>query len=50
MVPAELWDPRPESLLVLGLVRLQRGEVDDVWSVEPLYLRASAAEEQWKGK
>ena len=50
LVPAELWDPRPESLLALGLARLQRGEADDLWSVEPLYLRPSAAEEQWKGK
>jgi len=50
LVAAELCDPRPQSLLALGLARLQRGEGDDFWSVEPLYLRASAAEEQWKGK
>jgi tRNA threonylcarbamoyladenosine biosynthesis protein TsaB len=43
-----LWDPRPESLLQLGLARFQRGERDDVWTLEPIDLRPSAAEEQWK--
>jgi tRNA A37 threonylcarbamoyladenosine modification protein TsaB len=43
-------DPRPESLLRLGLARYLRGERDDVYAVEPLYLRPSSAEEQWKKK
>jgi len=42
-------EPQPEALLRLGLVRYLRGERDDVWAVEPLYLRPSSAEEQWKG-
>jgi tRNA threonylcarbamoyladenosine biosynthesis protein TsaB len=46
-VPAEAWHPRPESLLRLGLARFRAGERDDLWTVEPLYLRASSAEEQW---
>jgi tRNA threonylcarbamoyladenosine biosynthesis protein TsaB len=41
------WDPHPESLLQLGLPRFQANERDDVWSLEPLYLRASAAEQKW---
>jgi tRNA threonylcarbamoyladenosine biosynthesis protein TsaB len=40
------WDPRPESLLTLGLARYQRGEADDVFAFEPLYLRPSSAEEK----
>lgn len=48
VVAAELWDPRPESLLEIGLTRFQAGERDDFWSVEPLYLRPSAAEEKWQ--
>ncbi|MCC6418385.1 MAG: tRNA (adenosine(37)-N6)-threonylcarbamoyltransferase complex dimerization subunit type 1 TsaB [Gemmataceae bacterium] len=40
--------PRVASLLRLGLARVQRGERDDVWAVEPLYLRPSSAEEQWE--
>lgn len=48
MVPAADWDPRAESLLTLGLPRFRAGERDDPWTLEPLYLRASAAEEQWK--
>ena len=43
-------DPRPASLLHLGLARYRAGERDDVWSVEPLYLRPSSAEEQWQSR
>ena len=44
------WEPRLESLLHLGLRRYQTGERDDVLALEPLYLRPSAAEEQWDRK
>jgi tRNA threonylcarbamoyladenosine biosynthesis protein TsaB len=47
---AAAWDPRPASVLRLGLARYTAGARDDVWGLEPLYLRPSAAEEQWKGK
>jgi tRNA threonylcarbamoyladenosine biosynthesis protein TsaB len=40
-------EPLPESLLQIGLERFQRGERDDFWTLEPLYLRPSAAEEKW---
>lgn len=43
----EYWNPRPESLLHIGLERLRNGRLDDPWTLEPLYLRPSAAEEQW---
>jgi tRNA threonylcarbamoyladenosine biosynthesis protein TsaB len=43
------WDPQAETLLRLGLARYREGVRDDVWSLEPLYLRPSAAEEQWRG-
>ncbi len=42
-----LREPRIESLLQLGLARYLAGERDDTWAVEPIYLRPSAAEEQW---
>jgi tRNA threonylcarbamoyladenosine biosynthesis protein TsaB len=42
-----LWDPQPASVLRLGLERLRAGQRDDVWAAEPIYLRPSAAEEQW---
>jgi tRNA threonylcarbamoyladenosine biosynthesis protein TsaB len=41
-------DPNALSLLRLGLARFRAGQRDDVWSLEPLYLRPSSAEEQWK--
>ncbi len=43
-----LWEPQPASLLRLGLARYRAGERDDPWSLEPIYLRPSSAEEQWK--
>jgi tRNA threonylcarbamoyladenosine biosynthesis protein TsaB len=46
-VGAAQWYPLPQTLLQLGWMRYQKGERDDVLTVEPLYLRPSAAEEQW---
>jgi tRNA threonylcarbamoyladenosine biosynthesis protein TsaB len=43
-----LWDPHAESLLAVGLARYRAGERDDPWSLEPLYLRPSSAEERWQ--
>jgi tRNA threonylcarbamoyladenosine biosynthesis protein TsaB len=48
VVDAGCWDPQPASVLRLGLVRYRAGERDDFWGVEPIYLRPSAAEEQWR--
>ena len=48
LAPAESWDPRPESLLRVGLARYRAGERDDLWTLEPLYLRPSSAEEKWQ--
>jgi tRNA threonylcarbamoyladenosine biosynthesis protein TsaB len=44
------WEPRAASVLTLGLARYRAGERDDVWAAEPLYLRASSAEEQWRAR
>jgi tRNA threonylcarbamoyladenosine biosynthesis protein TsaB len=46
LVEESLRDPRAESILHLGLERLRKSEADDCFSLEPLYLRPSAAEEQ----
>lgn len=43
-------DPQVDSILHIGLERWQRGEKDDIYTLEPLYLRPSAAEEQWRGR
>lgn len=47
-VDASLWEPQPTSLLRIGLARYLAGERDDPWALEPLYLRPSSAEEQWR--
>jgi tRNA threonylcarbamoyladenosine biosynthesis protein TsaB len=47
-LPPSYWDPHPEQLLRLALDRYNKGERDDLWALEPLYLRPSAAEEQWQ--
>ncbi len=47
-VESEKWEPAPESLLRLALARYTAGERDDLWALEPLYLRPSSAEEQWQ--
>jgi tRNA threonylcarbamoyladenosine biosynthesis protein TsaB len=50
VAPEETRDPRPESLLRIGAARFQAGERDDAYALEPLYLRPSSAEEQWKNR
>lgn len=47
-LPAECWHARPTSLLKLALERFLRGDRDDPFAVEPLYLRASEAERKWE--
>jgi tRNA A37 threonylcarbamoyladenosine modification protein TsaB len=49
-VPPDLWDPQPQTLLALGWGRLRGGDRDDPFALEPLYLRPSSAEEQWKAQ
>jgi tRNA threonylcarbamoyladenosine biosynthesis protein TsaB len=49
-VDEPLREPRVESLLALALKRWRAGERDDLFAVEPLYLRPSSAEEQWQNR
>jgi tRNA threonylcarbamoyladenosine biosynthesis protein TsaB len=48
LVESEYRQPIADSLLALGLERLARGDKDDFWKLEPLYLRPSNAEEKWR--
>lgn len=50
MLDAGVWEPRPASVLQIGLARYRAGERADVWTLEPLYLRPSSAEEQWNAR
>jgi tRNA threonylcarbamoyladenosine biosynthesis protein TsaB len=47
VLPREVWYPRPASLLKIGLERHRKGERDDPFALEPLYLRPSSAEQTW---
>jgi len=47
-MPSNLWEPHLETLLRLGLAQSALGRVDDPYQLAPIYLRPSAAEEQWK--
>jgi tRNA threonylcarbamoyladenosine biosynthesis protein TsaB len=44
----DVWFPWSQSLLALAAERLVLGDKDDVFAVEPLYLRPSSAEEKWQ--
>jgi tRNA threonylcarbamoyladenosine biosynthesis protein TsaB len=50
LIDAAQREPHAESLLALGLARYHAGERDDPWTAEPLYLRPSAAEQQWDAR
>jgi tRNA threonylcarbamoyladenosine biosynthesis protein TsaB len=50
VLDARLWEPQSASLLRIGLTRYLAGERDDPWTLEPLYLRPSSAEEQWRAR
>ncbi len=50
VVDEAFWEPRAESVLLLGLARLAAGSSDNALSLEPLYLRPSSAEEQWRAR
>jgi tRNA threonylcarbamoyladenosine biosynthesis protein TsaB len=50
VVAPDLWDPQPTSLLRIGLAQYQSGRRNDPWTLEPLYLRPSAAEEKWQAR
>lgn len=47
LLPDTLWDPGLSSLLALALIDFHEHKFADAFTLEPLYLRASSAEEQW---
>ncbi|MBX3438299.1 MAG: tRNA (adenosine(37)-N6)-threonylcarbamoyltransferase complex dimerization subunit type 1 TsaB [Planctomycetaceae bacterium] len=46
VLPESLCRPAASAVARIGRRRVLRGERDDVWSLEPVYLRRSAAEER----
>jgi tRNA threonylcarbamoyladenosine biosynthesis protein TsaB len=47
-MPAPFWETRLDILFRLGLARIAGGRIDEPYRLAPIYLRPSAAEEQWK--
>lgn len=47
-VPEELGHPSPAVLGRLGWIRLQQGALEDIHTLEPVYLRRSEAEVKWE--
>lgn len=50
VVEEAAWHPGVASLLRLGLARLRDDERDSPFTLEPLYLRPSSAEQQWQAR
>jgi tRNA threonylcarbamoyladenosine biosynthesis protein TsaB len=46
LMPQQQWCPTAHSVAELGEQAARDGHADDVWTLEPLYLRRSAAEEK----
>lgn len=46
--PEECNLPQPEAVLAVGHRKWSQGMTADLWTLEPLYLRPSAAELQWE--
>jgi tRNA threonylcarbamoyladenosine biosynthesis protein TsaB len=49
-ISADVGIPRAEWIGRIGLRMIQAGQEDDVWTLEPFYLRKSAAEEKWDAR
>lgn len=50
ITPENHWDPHPKGTLRVGLARYRAEERDDPWTVDPIYLRPSSAEEKWSAR
>jgi len=50
LAPRKQWLPSVEWVHALGWERYQAGLTDDPYTLEPIYLRPSAAEERWREK
>jgi len=46
LLPEEAWFPQAVEVARIGRRRAAAGRTDDLWALEPLYLRKSAAEEK----
>jgi hypothetical protein len=45
-LPSECWSPRAGQVALIGEREAEAGLVADLWTLQPLYIRKSAAEER----
>lgn len=45
--PPGRFNPTASALATISMERFGRGQVDDAWTLEPLYLRPSSAQQKW---
>jgi len=50
LLPPECWFPTAGQVALLGERLLDSGRESDPWTLQPLYLRKSAAEEKWDAR
>lgn len=48
LLPSECRFPTAANVALLGAREVNEGRVGDLWTLEPFYLRKSAAEEKWE--
>jgi tRNA threonylcarbamoyladenosine biosynthesis protein TsaB len=50
VVPKKFWHPTAAAVGQLGIAAYRNGLRSDCWSLEPLYVRRSSAEDQWDAR
>ena len=50
LLPPELWHPTAGAVAQIGRRLAAAGQTADLWTLQPLYVRKSAAEEKWEAQ
>ncbi|NOX56260.1 MAG: tRNA (adenosine(37)-N6)-threonylcarbamoyltransferase complex dimerization subunit type 1 TsaB [Planctomycetes bacterium] len=50
LLPPEFWHPTAGAVAQIGRRLAEAGQTADLWTLQPLYVRKSAAEEKWEAQ